>query len=483
VIQFSIEEDSCREGSDYRHTRVYYADRLGMPLIETVTYPDMLTPWEAAEAAQSIRFIARSSGKVRVGIGAAREDVNVSITGGTRVEIKGVAHISWIPKLTHNEAFRQKSLLEIVAELAQRGLKAESWELTHTELDRTDWKGLEVLKGDEKKDWHLVAVNLPGFANILSFFNQPGHSFADEIADRLKVIACLERPNMYHSEELVPMLDVAEWQKIRAALRSTDKDAQILFWAPAEDIKTALETISERCKMAFTGVPNETRKSLPDGITMFERVLPGADRMYPDTDSAPIPIVEEMIDAARKELPVSLADRWQQLLNWGVPRDAWTYVLRNNLMPELERFSAEFGIDGKYLAICYAHVLKGIQGRNDLPFDHLRIYDLLKFIRSRDLAVDILPSMLRVIYHHPNMQFSSVLATLGYKETDKEEILEQIPLLLKMWQKLYRKGKRRQDAAVNWAMGRLRGVALGNLPLKELREAIERETVKEASNA
>jgi len=102
IIQLSIEEDSCREISDVGHTRIYSTDRLGMPLIETVTYPEMLTPDEAAEAAHYIRFLARSTGKVRTGIGAAREDVNVSVTGGTGVEIKGVAHIRWIPGLTYN---------------------------------------------------------------------------------------------------------------------------------------------------------------------------------------------------------------------------------------------------------------------------------------------------------------------------------------------------------------------------------------------
>ncbi|MCK4462333.1 MAG: Glu-tRNA(Gln) amidotransferase GatDE subunit E, partial [candidate division Zixibacteria bacterium] len=100
IIQLSIEEDSCREVSDIGHWRIYATDRLGMPLIEMVTYPDMTTPSEAAEAGQYLRFLARSSGLVRTGIGAAREDVNVSITGGTRVEIKGVAHIVWIPELT-----------------------------------------------------------------------------------------------------------------------------------------------------------------------------------------------------------------------------------------------------------------------------------------------------------------------------------------------------------------------------------------------
>jgi glutamyl-tRNA(Gln) amidotransferase subunit E len=276
VIQFSIEEDSCREVSDHRHTRVYYADRLGMPLIETVTYPDMLTPWEAKEAAQSVRYIARSSGRVRTGIGAAREDVNVSVTGGTRVEIKGVAHIAWIPKLTHNEAFRQKSLLEIKAILNNRIPDSAAWHLQHQKLDKHEWK---KLLDPSTQEWNLIAVNLPQFKGILSFFNQPGRCFADELSDRLKVIACLEKPNLLHSEAINfeescnAGLSQSDWSKLQALLEAGDNDAQLVFWAPDEDIKTALETLEERCLLAMQGVPNETRKSLPNGITLFERVF------------------------------------------------------------------------------------------------------------------------------------------------------------------------------------------------------------------
>jgi len=96
LIQLSIEEDSCREVSDIRHTRIFKTDRLGMPLIETVTYPDMDNPDEVKEACDYIRFLNRSSGKVRTGIGAGRQDVNVSCKGGTRVEIKGVSHTKLI---------------------------------------------------------------------------------------------------------------------------------------------------------------------------------------------------------------------------------------------------------------------------------------------------------------------------------------------------------------------------------------------------
>jgi glutamyl-tRNA(Gln) amidotransferase subunit E len=483
VIQFSVEEDSCREVSDIRHTRVYYADRLGMPLIETVTYPDMLTPWEAAEAAQNIRFIARSSGLARVGIGAAREDVNVSVTGGTRVEIKGVAHISWIPKLTHNEAFRQWALLLLREELKEKIKDQPAWEIAHCELDPADWRHIPELKQAGMNGWKLKAVNLPGFASILSWFNQPGRCFADEISDRLKVIACLEKPNLYHSEQVEPVLSEDDWGKIRHSLKAGENDAQILFWAPQEDIKTALETISERCKLAFMGVPNETRKSLPDGITLFERVLPGADRMYPDTDSAPIPVVEEMIEAARIKLPVGLAKRLEQLCEWNVPSDAYTYILRNNLMPVLENMSATHGISARKLGLLYAHLLKSLQGRNDLPFDHQRVEDLLLFVRKRKLADDILPEMLKVLFNHPNMQFASVLNTLGHNEVSRDEIFAQIAPLKTMWKRVKTGGLKRSDAVINWMMGKLRPIALGNISLAELRATVEEELKGEAADA
>nr|MCR4825496.1 hypothetical protein [Bacteroidales bacterium] len=101
LIQLSVEEDACREVSDIGHTRIYRTDRLGMPLIETVTYPDMVNPDEVEEAGNVIRFLNRSTGRVRTGIGAGRQDVNVSCKGGTRIEVKGVAHTKWIPEVTH----------------------------------------------------------------------------------------------------------------------------------------------------------------------------------------------------------------------------------------------------------------------------------------------------------------------------------------------------------------------------------------------
>ncbi|PKN75163.1 MAG: Glu-tRNA(Gln) amidotransferase GatDE subunit E [Candidatus Cloacimonetes bacterium HGW-Cloacimonetes-2] len=483
IIQFSIEEDSCREVSDHRHTRVYYADRLGMPLCEVVTYPDMLTPWEAAEAGYRIRYLTRSTNKVRKGIGAARQDVNVSITGGTRIEIKGVAHISWIPKLTHNEAFRQKALLEIRKEIRKRCGEGKDWKLQYKELPADDWKHIPMLKKASTECWKLIAINLPDFGGLLSFFTQPGQSFATEIANRLKVIACLEEPNIYHSEELEPTLGEQDIKNLKAFLKSGERDAQILLWTPDEDLKTAIETIEERCKMAFIGIPNETRKSLPNGTTIFERVLPGADRMYPDTDSAPIPIDDMMIEEARKDLPVELSIRMDQLAQWQVPIDAYAYILRNNLMPILEAASSELAIAPKELALCYAHRLKSYQADRPLPFAYDRIIDLYRYIKKNKLERQILKPMLKTLYHNPNMQFSSILATVGYKPCKAEDILEQIPLLHAMFGKLKHRCVDQRKAEINWIMGRLKGVALGNLEPAELRKRIEAVVDAEVANA
>ncbi|MGB5107087.1 MAG: Glu-tRNA(Gln) amidotransferase subunit GatE [Candidatus Zixiibacteriota bacterium] len=476
IIQISIEEDSCREISDIGHWRVYRTDRLGMPLIETVTYPDMLTPDEAAEAAQYIRFLNRASGKVRVGIGAAREDVNVSITGGTRVEIKGVAHIRWIPELVHNEAYRQRSLLLIKAELAKRELDPKTWSISHKELD-ADFLPREqrAIKRVRARGWQLLGVNLPKFEGILSYFTQPDRMFADEISDRLKVIACLERPNMLHSEQLHLFGDEQELVDIRDFLDAEPGDAQIVLWGPPEDMKTALETIEERCKLAMTGVPNETRKSIADGTTIFERVLPGADRMYPDTDSAPISIDDNVIAEVKKALPVSVSDRLAQLREWKVPEDCFEYILRNNLIPLIEVITSECKQTPRFVATMFAHGLKNLQGRKkaSVDFNFEKIRQLLLFVEQRNLGNEILKKMLPEVYEHPNMDFDSVLTTIDFREQRIDEILEFLPALRRKYLEI----RKREDdeAKIRWVMGQMRKRAVGNVSLRELHGRITKE--------
>ncbi len=473
LIQLSIEEDSCREISDIGHSRVFKTDRLGMPLIETVTHPDMDTPDELAEAAEYIRFLNRSTGKVRTGMGAGREDVNVSCAGGSRVEIKGVAHNKWIPELSHNEAFRQWALLNIRKLIKDRGLKQNTWKLSHKEIGLSQPELLTpALRGKLNQGFQIMAINLPDLKGILSHFTQPGHLFADEIIHRLKVIACIERPNMTHSEELNPLLSNKHLKKIAAWLEAGKDDAQIILWGPPADIPTALETVEERLLMAFEGVPLETRKSFADGTTIFERVLPGSDRMYPDTDSAPIPLTVEYIDRLGKNLPMDIADRYRQLKDWGVPEDTWKYLLSKNMSPLIERISDKFSFSPKFIGTFIGHTFKNIEGKKELHknFSYEKIYQLFRYINEKELIPGIAKFMMPMIYEFPDMQFSSVLTSIHFKQRSLSDILTPIEFL---HEKFKENGAvPNSDSLINWLMGQVHQQAIGNVKLSDLRQKI-----------
>ena len=64
-----------------------------------------------------------------------------------------------------------------------------------------------------------------------------------------------QRPNMIHSEQIENQIFQSEQiQKQVNDLNPSKDDAQIIFWGPDDDIATALDTIRERCQLAFEGV-------------------------------------------------------------------------------------------------------------------------------------------------------------------------------------------------------------------------------------
>jgi len=469
LIQLSIEEDSCREVSDIGHVRIYRTDRLGMPLIETVTYPDFVNPDEVKEGADYIRFLNRSTGKVMTGIGSTRADVNVSCRGGTRVEIKGVAHTGWMPELTHNEAFRQWALLHICEGLNDKIKDPTGWKLAYKKITATEIKKyLPEIHRHPNQRTKIFIVNLPQFQGVLSHFTQPGKIFADEISERLKVVACIEKPNMIHSEMLEDVIGEKVWTKVRTLLKSSELDAQIIFWGPEADIPTALETIEERCRMAFKGVPNETRKSFEDGTTIFERVLPGADRMYPDTDSAPIPLEDALIEELSKCMPADIHDRINQLKAWNVPEDTFTYILKNNLVPLIENIEAELGVSARSTATLLGHTLKNIQGKCYYVhgFSYQMVFNLLAWLKFRNIDLAIGRKMLHHLYEHPKMDFESILVTIGFKEIEAKDIIDKLPFLIRKYAET--RTSKDDKAGHRWIMGNLSRSALGNIPLAKL---------------
>lgn len=362
IRQLTLEEDSCREVSDQGHRVVFRTDRLGMPLTETVTEPDLLTPIDVARGGRLLARVAQASGRVRRGAGAARQDVNVSIAGSRRVEIKGVDSHRVLPRLVHIEAYRHLELLRIRAELLRRGVTDE--QLTLDELDppwesRLAIDARPLLRGALSVPIHealdrgcmIAAVRLSGFTGILSHRTQPQKRFDHEIAERLRVIACLtSRPFMTHSDADDGMVTDSVWSALRGALSASDDDAIVLVWGPEEDVATAVEDIVGRSREALHGVPSETRQANRDGSTGFERILPGPERMYPDTDTPPWPVPDAWLLEIDANVPERPYDREQRYAEAGLDLRATRVLMDRDLVGLFDELAPTTKVGNRRLA-------------------------------------------------------------------------------------------------------------------------------------
>lgn len=344
VRQLAVEEDSCREVSDRGHRRTYRTDRLGMPLIETVTEPDMRTPAEAAAVGQILRRLVRITGLVRTGAGAARQDVNVSIAGGTRIEIKGVPSLRALPALVHSEALRQRALLAIRDTLRRRGVEAAA--LPERPADVTAVvRGTECLFVRRALDQGALAfaVPLPGFNGLLGAPTQPRTTFLREFSDRVRVIACLDDlPNLICSTQ-EGSLSSGEWDRICRACGVGPETPVLVVWGGAEDAATACRELVIRAREATAGVPSETRQALDDGTNGFERILPGPDRMYPDTDLPPVRLEEDRLAGIACGLPEPPWRRRECLRALGVGEDLAARLSIHRAYPLFERLAVRLG--------------------------------------------------------------------------------------------------------------------------------------------
>lgn len=468
IIQICLEEDACREISDIGHTVTFRADRLSTPLVEVITYPDMLNPVEAMEVNEIIGRMLKASGKVRRGIGSVRQDVNVSINGGTRVEMKGVAKTGYAHDLTHIEALRQKALLDIRDAIKSRGISRKSFVLTKHDLT----SALSSTKSSSIRDaldagGTVKCAKLTGFAGILNHPTQPGKTFASEFMGRIRVIACLDKmPNIFHTDMPDDSdLTQDEWTNIKSIADCKLTDAVVVVWGSDDDVETALEEIKFRTLDAIRGVPNETRQDIGNGITDFERILPGADRMYPDTDLPPIPISKERLDRIESGLPERSWDiekRWREL---GI-RD---YIIKplviSGKSDVFDRIIDSCKIDPNVVGIAITQTIKSLRRKG---LDTTRITDeslieLFTACSSGQFNREIIPTLLKKLCQSDNLKsMTDIIAGHDFSPISEDQLREIIiDEIAKSSERNFETDSQRLEFVMGTTMRRVLGSILG----------------------
>ena len=420
ITHVSVEEDSCREVKDRGHRIVWRTDRLGMPLTETVTGPELVTPEEVRDAIQLCGLVARSTGRVRTGLGASRQDVNVSVRGGQRVEIKGVPRAGYAVKLVHNEAVRQVNLLKFRDELHRRGMVAPE-DILITPFDVTDLFSevdLGFMRRAVKGGGRIFAVRLEGGLGLAQFPTQPDTVFLDELSGRIRVIACLDEAPIVLSGGHLPEFPGKHrvLDRLRRRLRLGTNDDFFLVFGPEADCRCAAEEIRLRLVDALQGVPQETRQALTGGFTTFERILPGPDRMYPDTDSPPTRITAERVERARQRLQPSPWERFQAYGALRVPRETTEFLIRRGGARIVDAVVARTGVDGLLAAMEIGQRAKAMK-RSGFPMERL---GEAEWIQVFDLFTDgLIPreAIQPVAAHmaeHPGVEAVRACADLGF---------------------------------------------------------------------
>ena len=388
ITHVSVEEDSCREVKDKGHQIIWRTDRLGMPLTETVTGPELFTPQEVREAILLCGLVARSTGHVRTGIGASRQDVNVSVRGGDRCEIKGVPRAGLAVKLVHNEGLRQCNLLKIREELHRRGLRTpDSVRITaHDVSDVCATADLGFMQRALQAGGKVYAVKIEGAAEIAQHPTQPDTTFLDELRGRVRVIACLDEAPIVLSSAAMPEFPDKHGilERLRKRVSPGDNDDFFIVFGPEEDCRTAAEEIRIRFADATMGIPKETRQALVGGFTTFERILPGPDRMYPDTDLPPTRITQQRMEDIRSRLKPPPWERIKRYTSWRVPEETACYLIRRGGAEIVDAVVEKTGVDGLLAGIVIGQQYKALQ-RSGVPVQRLGVAE---WIQVFDLYTD-----------------------------------------------------------------------------------------------
>ncbi|OGD55190.1 glutamyl-tRNA(Gln) amidotransferase subunit E [Candidatus Bathyarchaeota archaeon RBG_13_52_12] len=416
IQQISLEEDAARIVGEEGRTVRYRLDRLGIPLMEIVTAPDMHDPSEVQAVALRIGSILRATGKVRRGLGTIRQDINVSIKGGKVVEIKGVQDLPMMPTIVEYEAQRQWSLLDIRDELLNRGVKPE-----HIKDDQLDASAVfndtesKILKGALKAGGVVKAVKLPGFASLTGRELCPNRRLGTEMSDHAKYRGGVR--GIFHTDELPGYsITQAEVDALRELTGAVEGDAVVIVADDAEKSRRALTAVVERALDVFNKIPLETRAANPDGTTRFTRPRPGAARMYPETDVKAITITPEHLATVKKslpEMPEAKLRRFQK--DYALNEKLARQIVDSDYMSLFEELTRSHKALTTLAAVTLTEDLKKLQ-RDGVPVEVLTevaIRGTFNLVDSGETVKESIPPILTWLAQNPAKSAKEAIVSLG----------------------------------------------------------------------
>ena len=337
IKQVCLEEEAAGIVKKEKDKTYYRLDRLGIPLVEISTGIIEKSPEDVQRFAEKLGMLLRSTGKILRGIGTIRQDLNISIKGGARVEIKGVQELKLIAKIIKNEIKRQLNLIK---------------------------------KGKKVKE--------------------------------------------------------------------------------------------------------ETRVANPDGTSSYTRPLPGAERMYPETDVPAIKINKELLEKIKKNLPELLEEKEEKLVKkYNLNKELVKELIRSEKINLFEKI-VSLGIEPILIATTLTSTLKELKRKENAPIENLKEKHFLmvfEALKSQKIAKEGIPELLKQLSLKPEEKIENLIKSLGLETISEEKLREIIKKIIQENKDVLQKPTA-EKIFMGLIMKEVRGKIDGKTVMKVLKEEL-----------
>ena len=363
VSTICLEEEAARIDKKTDDVVYYKLNGLGIPLIEVATAPDIKTPKHTREVCEKIGRLLRSL-KVQRGIGSIRQDINISVSGGVRVEIKGFQNLNDMEKVIESEITRQRELIKIKNELNERKIENISDGRIFDVTDLFSNCKTKFLRSLIDKGERIYASKLIGLRGFLKR-DVGGHTLGKELAYYAMVLG--PKGIIHNDEDLSKYGLEREFSELSKILDASKND--IMFIVAGS--KSAAKAVIERAKLLPVRVPEETR-AVNGTNTKYMRPLPGKHRMYPETDILPI----DSSNFVGVEAPKTL-DEYEKELSF-LGNELAKPLVRSKDFRRFLELSKKVD-DKKLLAILFVNIFKDL-GRDGYDVSRISDDDIVRVL-------------------------------------------------------------------------------------------------------
>lgn len=384
ISSICLEEDSARLLGVGNGMSTFSLDRLGIPLVEIATDPDIVDEDHAVETAKAIGYLVQATGLSRMTVDAIRQDVNVSFGYG-RVEIKGVQKLSLIPEVIQYELQRQQNLLEISRKASMHVdyyLSTPVVSDVTPVFERTESKIISRNLAEGNRVYGCILRGLDGLMKNGSL------RMGKEISDLVRRYGIR---GLFHSDELPGYgMTREETDQLYSALKRRKDDAAMIISCPEPIKEIIFQEIFARIAKLLRMDLTETRLPVDDGTTAFLRPMPGRERMYPETDVPVISVTENEMQEQAKKVPVPVDEKISQISgDYGIsPQDAM--VLVNSFRAgDFEEMCSLFPAP-KTVARLILQIIPELERKHGTKLPVGKVYDLLKVAGERNWIRDVI---------------------------------------------------------------------------------------------